>query len=129
VIRLRLSFLQRQNRDDLVSGRVGKSRFSPLFRVTSSERTAHLYVIGVSGKGKSRLLEHCLYQDITFGRGCGLIDPHSLRADDLFGSLLSRGILGDPEIRKHIIYVYPPRQAVPSRLTFWPALLFTIVSA
>jgi hypothetical protein len=80
---LHLPFLLRQNNGDLVLGRAGKSRFSPLFRVTSSERTAHLYVIGVSGKGKSKLLEHCLYQDIAAGRGCGLIDPHSLLADDL----------------------------------------------
>jgi hypothetical protein len=59
---LRLPFLTRQNRADLILGRLGNSRFSPLFRVTSSERTAHLYVIGVSGKGKSKLLEYCLYQ-------------------------------------------------------------------
>jgi hypothetical protein len=87
---------------------VGKSRFSPLFRVTSSERTAHLYVIGVSGKGKSKLLEHCLYQDVASGRGCGLIDPHSLLADDLFRSLISC-IIENPEIRKRIIYVDPAR--------------------
>ena len=75
-------FRHRRN-GDLVLGRVGKSRFTPLFRVTSSDRTAHLYVIDVSGKGKSKLLEHCRYQDIAAGRGCSLIDPHSLLADDL----------------------------------------------
>ena len=32
-------------------------------------RTAHMYVIGLSGKGKSKLLEYCLYQDIAAGRG------------------------------------------------------------
>jgi type IV secretory pathway VirB4 component len=36
-------------------------------------RTAHMYVIGLSGKGKSKLLEYCLYQDIAAVRGCGLI--------------------------------------------------------
>jgi hypothetical protein len=106
---LHLPFLPHRSRDGLVLGRVGKSRFSRLFRVTSSERTAHLYVIGVSGKGKSKLLEHCLYQDIAAGRGCGLIDPHSLLADDLFRLLITRGILDDPEIRKRIVYVDPAR--------------------
>ena len=105
----RLPILPRQNRDDLVLGRVGKSRFAPLFRMTSSERTAHLYVIGASGKGKSKLLEHCLYQDIAAGRGCGLIDPYSLLADDLFRSLITSGTLDDPEIRKRIVYVDPAR--------------------
>jgi hypothetical protein len=106
---LHLPFFRHRRNGDLVLGRLGKYRFSSLFRVTSSERTAHLYVIGVSGKGKSKLLEHCLYQDIAAGRGCGLIDPHSLLADDLFRSLITRGILDDPEIRKRIVYVDPAR--------------------
>jgi hypothetical protein len=48
--------------------------------VTASARNAHLYAIGMSGKGKSKLLEYCLYQDIAAAaadRGCGVIDPHS----------------------------------------------------
>jgi type IV secretory pathway VirB4 component len=75
---LHLPFLHHQNRGDLVLGRLWKFPISPLFRVTTSARNAHLYVIGMSGKGKSKLLEYCLYQDIAAGRGCGLIDPHSL---------------------------------------------------
>ena len=43
-----------------------------------------MYAIGMSGKGKSKLLEYCLYQDDAAGRGCALIDPHSLLVDDLF---------------------------------------------
>jgi len=39
-----------------------------------------MYVIGMPGKGKSKFLDRCLYQDIAAGRGCGLIDPHSLLA-------------------------------------------------
>jgi hypothetical protein len=34
--------------------------YSPLVRVTASARTAHLYVIGMSGKGTSKLLEWCV---------------------------------------------------------------------
>jgi hypothetical protein len=54
---LHLPFRQNQNRGDLVLGRLGKYRFSPLYRVASSARTAHLYIIGLSGKGKSKFLE------------------------------------------------------------------------
>jgi hypothetical protein len=58
-------------------------------------------------KGKSKLLEHCLYQDIAAGRGCGLIDPHSLLVDDLLRLLITRGVLANPDIRRRLIYVDP----------------------
>ena len=77
---LHLPFLPHHNRDGLVLGRLGRFPISPLFRVTASARTAHMYVIGMSGQGKSKLLEWCLCQDIAAGRGCGLIDPHFLLA-------------------------------------------------
>ena len=54
-----LPFLRHQNSDDLVLGRLWRFPISPLVRVTASARTAHLYVIGMSGKGKSKLLEWC----------------------------------------------------------------------
>ncbi|MGB6681125.1 MAG: TraM recognition domain-containing protein, partial [Candidatus Bathyarchaeia archaeon] len=106
---LRLPFMRKQKSGGLELGRVGKFSFSPLFRVTASARTSHLYVIGLSGKGKSKLLEYCLYQDIAAGRGCGLIDPHSLLADDLLKLLITKGVLDDPEIRERLIYVDPSR--------------------
>jgi hypothetical protein len=106
---LHLPFLPHQSGDDLVLGRLGRFPISPLFRVTASARTAHMYVIGMSGKGKSKLLEWCLYQDIAAGRGCGLIDPHSLLAGDLLRLLITRGILANPDIRHRLIYVDPAR--------------------
>ena len=106
---LRLPFLPYQNCDDLVLGRLWRFPISPLVRVTASARTAHLYVIGMSGKGKSKLLEYCLYQDIAAGRGCGLIDPHSLLVDDLLRLLIAQGVLANPDIRQRLIYVDPAR--------------------
>ena len=73
-----LPFLFRQNTGDLVLERLGKFHISPLFRVTASACTAHIYVTGMSGKGKSKLLEYCLYQDIAAGQGGG---PPTPRAD------------------------------------------------
>jgi hypothetical protein len=66
---LHLPFLHHQNIGDLVLGRLWRFPISPLSRVTASARTADLYVIGMSGKGKSKLLEWCLYQDIAAGQG------------------------------------------------------------
>lgn len=106
---LDLPFRQNHNRGDLVLGRPGKHRFSPLYRVASSARTSHLYVIGLSGKGKFKFLEWCLYQDIAAGRGCGLIDPHSLVVDDLPRLLVTQSVLDDPDIRDRLIYVDPTR--------------------
>lgn len=102
-------FLPRRNSGDLVLGSLWRLPISPLSRVTASARTAHLYVIGMSGKGKSKLLEHCLYQDIAAERGCGLIDPHSLLVDDLLRLLVTRNVLDNPEIRNQLIYVDPAR--------------------
>jgi len=106
---LHLPFLQHQNCDDLVLGSLWRFPISPLFRVTASARTAHMYVIGMSGKGKSRLLEYCLYQDIAARRGCGLIDPHSLLVEDLLRLLVTRNVLANRDIRHRLIYVDPAR--------------------
>jgi len=106
---LNLPFLRHKNPDDLVLGRLRRFPISPLFRVTASARSAHMYVIGMSGKGKSKLLEWCLYQDIAAGRGCGLIDPPSLLVDDLLRLLMTRKVLADPSIRHRLIYVDPAR--------------------
>jgi hypothetical protein len=105
-----LPFFRSKTSSDLVLGQIGKFRFSPLCRVPHQARSAHTYVIGVSGKGKSKLLEHCIYQDIAGGRGCGLIDPHSLLTDDLLRLLVTNGVITNPDIRQCIIYVDPSRQ-------------------
>ena len=106
---LHLPFRTRWNSSDLVLGCLWRFPVSPLVRVTASARTAHMYAIGMSGKGKSKLLEYCLYQDVSAGRGCGLIDPHSLLVDDLFRLLITRDVLDNPDIRNRLIYVDPTR--------------------
>src|SRR5258706_12448100 len=73
---LLLPFSQRPG--DLVLGRTGPFSFFPTYAISARERVAHQWVIGVSGKGKSKFLENCIFQDIAEGRGCGVIDPHSL---------------------------------------------------
>ncbi len=68
--------------DHLVLGQTGPFSFFPRCRVPLKVRAAHTYVVGITGQGKSKLLEHTLFQDITQGRGCGLLDPHSDLASD-----------------------------------------------
>jgi hypothetical protein len=61
--------------------------------LSTEERLRHTYIIGASGSGKTRLLEHLVRQDIMAGRGFGLVDVHG----DLAESILSfiAGLLKD----------------------------------
>jgi hypothetical protein len=87
------------------TGRLGLSRL----RIHESERHTHTYVVGITGKGKSKLLEHILFQDIIHGRGCGVLDPHSDLVEDLLQYLHSH----PDKAQSHwdrIIYFDPSRR-------------------
>ena len=47
-----------------------------IFGIKRADRRRHMYIIGKSGVGKSKFLELLLRQDIAYGHGCCLIDPH-----------------------------------------------------
>lgn len=55
-----------------------------IFGFKRVDRRRHLYIIGKSGVGKTKLLELFLRQDIMHGHGLCLIDPHG----DVIDSLL-----------------------------------------
>ncbi len=55
-----------------------------VFGIKRIDRRRNLYIIGKAGVGKTRLLELLLRQDIAYGHGLCLIDPHG----DLMDSLL-----------------------------------------
>ena len=71
----------------------------------------HIYVVGRSGKGKSKFLEGLLWQLITQGQGCGLIDPHADLANNLLKLLALQPVgprrrpwLADPANLERVIY-------------------------
>ncbi len=47
-----------------------------IFGIKRSDRRRHMYIVGKSGVGKSKLLELMLRQDIAYGYGLCLMDPH-----------------------------------------------------
>ncbi len=47
-----------------------------VFGIKRLDRRRHLYIVGKSGVGKSKMLELFMRQDITYGHGICLIDPH-----------------------------------------------------
>ncbi len=47
-----------------------------IFGIKRVDRRRHLYIVGKSGVGKSKLLELLIRQDIAYGHGLCLMDPH-----------------------------------------------------
>lgn len=60
----------------------GSERY--IFGIKRKDRRRHLYVIGKSGVGKTKLLEQLIRADIFYGHGVGVIDPHG----DLINAIL-----------------------------------------
>lgn len=54
-------------------------------RLSGERRSTHLHVMGASGQGKSKFLEHCIREDILAGHGVCLIDPEG----DLYESIVA----------------------------------------
>lgn len=54
-----------------------------IFGIKRVDRRRHLYVVGKTGSGKSKLLELLLISDVQNGEGCCLIDPHGDLADEV----------------------------------------------
>lgn len=95
--------------DDLILGQTKHRWFPSKVGVRQDQRTTHMYVLGITGQGKSKLLQHCLAQDILAGRGCGLLDPHTDLAQDLLSSLASKGFFREARNLKRVIYFDPSR--------------------
>jgi hypothetical protein len=68
-------------------------------------------VVGLTGRGKSKLLQSCLVQDISAGRGCCVIDPHGDLAKDTLRTLISNCALeNNTQLLERIVYVAPRRR-------------------
>jgi Type IV secretion-system coupling protein DNA-binding domain len=98
------------SKGSLVLGRTGPFSFFPKLHLRKEHRATHMYVLGITGQGKSKLLEYCLFQDIMAGRGCGVLDPHTDLARDLLCYLSGRGFFKELANRKRIIYFDPSRR-------------------
>ena len=94
----------------LVLGNVSPFWFNLPYRVRIADRYDHMHIIGTTGKGKSKLLEHMIYQDAIYGRGVALIDPHGNLADDVLSYLGNSSFFKVPENKKRLVYINPSRQ-------------------
>lgn len=57
--------------------------------ISAKARLEHAHVIGTTGSGKSKFLEHCILQDIAMGHGVCLVDPHGNHPDSLYRAVLA----------------------------------------
>lgn len=63
--------------------------------IANGFRDTHEYILGKTGKGKSKYVEHRFTQDVKRGRcGAGVIDPASDLADDILRRLWCMGFFG-----------------------------------
>lgn len=106
---LNLPLFRHRNRNTISLGTTGRFPFTSQFTIPTSAIGNHIYCIGISGVGKSKILETLTSQLIAKGHGCGVLDPHSLLIDDLLKHLISTRILDDPAIRERMIYIDPSR--------------------
>jgi hypothetical protein len=95
-------------RPHLTLGTFGPLNLFPC-RLPLSAFDTHLYVVGRTKTGKSKLLQSLLYQLIEQGQGCGLLDPHSDLCDDLLAQLQPL-LATNPALRERIVYFQPGRE-------------------
>lgn len=77
-----------------------------MFGIRRDDRRRHMYIIGKSGTGKSRLLEYLAINDIKAGEGVAVIDPH--------GELIDRVMKFIPKERiKDVVYLNPADKDFP----------------
>ncbi len=70
------------------------------FGIKRSDRRRHLYVVGKSGTGKSKMLELLIKNDILDGKGVAVLDPHGDLVDNIMRTI--------PEERmKDVVYFDP----------------------
>jgi DNA helicase HerA-like ATPase len=91
---------------------LGLSRYT----VPLDKLDTHIYVVGKSGKGKSKFLEGLLWQFIQHGQGCGVIDPHGDLANNLLKLLATipkeptkQPWLAEPVNAARVVYCEPGR--------------------
>lgn len=91
-------------------GRAGKDTLL----LTPKQRETHVHIIGGSGKGKSRLMEAMIRQDIDGGHGLCIIDPHGSLYDALLAWIAKypayqqrKIVLFEPGLTGHVVGYNP----------------------
>jgi hypothetical protein len=89
-----------------------------MFGIKRLDRRRHLYIVGKSGVGKSKLLELLIRQDVAYGHGLCLMDPHGDVIDAILDFIPENRIddvcLIDPADAGHPVSFNPLANVDPS---------------
>lgn len=89
------------NSSDLaIFGETNYQNEKVVFGTKTAERRRHMYIIGKSGMGKSKLLELLMYSDLINNRGLILLDPHGDLAHEVLNLI--------PESRAKDVVFFDP---------------------
>lgn len=86
-----------------VFGETNYQNKNSAFGLKTSDRRRHLYIVGKTGVGKSKLIELLIKSDLENGRGVVLLDPH--------GDLSQEVLALVPSSRKHEVVYFNPADA------------------
>ncbi len=89
-----------------------------IFGIKRVDRRRHLYIVGKSGVGKSKLLELLIRQDVAYGQGVCLMDPHGDVIDAILDAIPENRIddvcLIDPSDAEYPVSFNPLANIDPS---------------
>lgn len=68
--------------------------------IYDEDRLRHTYIIGKTGVGKSKFLVSMMIDDIDYGKGMSVVDPH--------GDLIDEVMMHIPETRKNDVIIFDP---------------------
>lgn len=91
---------------------LGANRFhekETVVRMAREDRVRHLYVIGQTGTGKTKILQNMIVQDMRNGDGVCFIDPHGSDVQEILA-------LVPPERADDVIYFDPAHMEHPMGL-------------
>ena len=89
----------------ILLGTYGNVLLPRQLRLKAAEVAAHKHVIGITGQGKSRLLQAMFIQLLSQNVGVSMVDPHKDLARDTLAYLAQQGFFNRPQAYKRLIYI------------------------
>lgn len=86
-------------------GQYGNVLLPRSLNLSPADVATHKHVIGVTGQGKSRLLQAMFVQLLSQNVGVSMLDPHKDLARDTIAYLAQRGFFDRPEAYRRLIYI------------------------
>ena len=96
---------------------LGKNEYrgkETLIHLDKEDRMRHMYIIGMTGTGKSTLMVNMIVQDIQNGYGCCYVDPHGKDMQDIMKAI-------PPKRLNDVIYFNPADSEFPMGLNMLEA--------